>query len=358
MQKGSILFLVPFPLHQAPSQRFRMEIYEPYLRREGISYSIVPFMDISTSQKLYKSGGNLNKAWGTLKGYLRRLKVILIDIHRYEFVFITRQAAPLGPPIFEFIISKIWRKKMIFDFDDALWIPRTSIENKFAEWLKCSWKIKYICKWSYKVTAGNQFLFDYASKYNNKVLLLPTTVDLDRQHNMIKTHHFGKVVVGWTGSHSTLCFLEPIISLINQLQKELDFTLLVICNKRPDFDLKDWQYIEWSEEREIEDLLKMDIGIMPLTQDKWSLGKCGFKIIQYLSLGIPAIASPVGVNNVIIEDGKNSFLCSSKEDWRNSLSTLIHNHELRKKMGEEGKKKIIAEYNTSVIVPTFIQLFS
>lgn len=358
MQKGTVLFIVPYPLHKAPSQRFRVELFEPYLQQAGIHYTIAPFMDSNTWDKLYKQGSSLQKAWGIFKGYLHRFKTVLLDVAKYEYIFIHREAAPLGPPVFEWIIAKLWRRKIIYDFDDAIWIPNTSAENKLAAWLKCFWKVKHICSWSYKIAAGNDYLAGFAKQFNTKVTIMPTCVDMERMHKGIKTHTSAKPVVGWTGSHSTLPYIDYVVETIRQLQKEMDFTFLVIANKKPNLDLKDWTFIEWKEASEITDLLKMDVGIMPLVEDAWSEGKCGFKIIQYLSLGIPALASPVGVNKAIIEDGINGYLCSVSSDWNNKLAALIQNNALRAQLGTAGRQKIAAQYSTQSQSTNFINLFS
>jgi glycosyltransferase involved in cell wall biosynthesis len=353
-----ILFLVPYPLGRAPSQRFRVELYEPYLQEAGIPYTIVPFMDEHTWKILYQNGGTIQKAWGITKGYLKRLKTVLWDIHSYSHVFVHREAAPLGPPLFEWIVAKLWRRKMIYDFDDAIWIPNTSSANKLAGWLKAFGKVKRICKWAYKVCPGNQYLCNYAAQYNNNVVLLPTCVDMERGHNKVKEHGDHKVVVGWTGSHSTLPYLDPLMPVLEELQQELDFSFAVIADKKPELPLKDWTYIQWTAASEIDDLLKMDIGIMPLQNDAWSEGKCGFKLIQYLSAGIPALASPVGVNKTIIEEGTNGHLCDSPEDWKKYLRTLITDTQLRSRLGRAGLEKMLREYSIRSQVDKFLHLFT
>ncbi len=358
MKTTKVLFMVPYPLGKAPSQRFRVELFEPYMKQVGIHYRIAPFMDDTTWQHLYKHGSVLQKAWGIVKGYLSRIKTVFIDVHSYDYVFVHREAAPLGPPVFEWIVSKLWRKKMIFDFDDAIWIPNTSSQNSIAANLKCFWKTKYIVKWSYKVAAGNDYLRTYALQYNSNVVLMPTCVDMERMHNSTKAHSNHKPVVGWTGSHSTLPYLNNIIDIISQLQQKHDFTFIVIADKNPELPLKDFQFIPWSASIEISDLLKMDIGIMPLLADAWSEGKCGFKLIQYLSLAIPAIASPVGVNNVIIQNGVNGYVCHSDEEWANYLEVLITDAGKRKQMGLVGQAYMLQSYSTQSQHTTFLQLFS
>ena len=356
--KAKILFIVPYPVRHAPSQRFRVELFEPYLQEEGIEYRIAPFMNERTWKVLYHKGSALQKAIGILSGYLKRLKTVLFDVHSYDYVFVHREAAPMGPPIFEWIVSKLWRKKMVFDFDDAIWIPNTSKENKLAGWLKSFWKTKYICKWSHTVIGGNDYLCDYAKQVNNNVIKIPTCVDMERMHNGIKEHHDGKVVIGWTGSHSTIPYLNQIMDVLVETEKQHNTKFILIANKKPDLPLKNWEYITWNEQSEIQDLLKVDIGVMPLKDDDWSEGKCGFKLIQYLSLGIPAVASPVGVNKVIIDQGKNGFLCNNDNEWKEALTKLITDIQLRKQAGSLGRQKMLEEYSIAANKDKFIQTFN
>lgn len=354
---GKVLFLVPYPVRHAPSQRFRVELFEPELQAAGVAYTIAPFMDKDTWNVLYKNGSITQKAWGIAKGYFKRLKTVLFDVPKYDYIFIHREAAPLGPPIFEWLIAKLWRKKIIFDFDDAIWIENTSHENKLAALLKAAWKTKNICKWSYKVAGGNNYLCNFAQQYNNNVVLLPTCVDMQRMHKGEKQHQNGQVTIGWTGSHSTLKYLDDVIDVLQELEEKYNTRFLVIANKQPDLPLKNWEFIKWEEQTEVADLLKIDIGIMPLKADAWSEGKCGFKLIQYLSLGIPAVANPVGVNSIIIEEGINGFLCQQKEDWITALTTLVEDVNKRASFGKKGKEKMQASYSIAAQKDTFLQLF-
>lgn len=356
-QRTNILFLVPYPERRAPSQRFRVELFEPYLAEAGIPYTISPFLDAPTWDVLYKEGNSGKKIAGILKGYLRRIKNALWDVRKYSHVFIHREAAPLGPPIFEWIIARLWRKKVIYDFDDAIWIPNTSSQNKIASLLKANWKVKHICRWSATVTAGNEYLAAFAAKHNNNVTLLPTCVDVEQGHSKIKEHRTDSIIIGWTGSHSTLPFLDALVPVLKELHSEMNFTLLVIADKKPDYDIPALMYIPWREDTEIEDLLHTDIGIMPLTPDAWSEGKCGFKLIQYLALGIPAVASPVGVNRQIIEPGVNGYLAATPAEWKTYLLQLMKDTEVRKKMGAAGRQKMVSAYSTQSMKERFLGLF-
>src|SRR5215208_6971898 len=147
-RRKNVLFLVPYPLHKAPSQRFRVEFFLPVLKENGIGYKIEPFLDDKTWDVLYKRSSVLKKAWGVLKGFMKRCKVVFFTAHRFDYVFVHREASPVGPPVFEFFVGRILRKKMIYDFDDAIWMSNTVTPNPFIDWIRAFWKIRYICKWS------------------------------------------------------------------------------------------------------------------------------------------------------------------------------------------------------------------
>jgi glycosyltransferase involved in cell wall biosynthesis len=357
-QLKKILFLVPYPLHHAPSQRFRVELFFPVLQQHNLPFTIKTFLDEATWQVLYKSGSPLQKVWGVVKGFLRRTKHVLLDVPRYDYIFIHREASPVGPPVFEFIITKIWRKKIIYDFDDAIWIPNTTQENRVVSWVKAFWKIKYICRWSYKVVAGNEFLAAFARQNNKQVALIPTCVDTGSHHNKLKEQHTEKIVVGWTGSHSTMKFLDPIVEVLNRLVEDFNIDVVIISNKAPQFELQNLNYLPWKEATEVEDLLKINIGVMPLEADPWCEGKCGFKLIQYMALGIPAVASPIGVNKQIVDQGINGFLCTTQQEWYKAITTLIQQEDMRIRMGKLGQEKIQAIYSIQANAGAFVALFN
>ncbi len=354
----SVLFLVPYPIGKAPSQRFRVEQFLPILENAGIRFKVTTFLDAATGKIIYQPGHTFRKALGIAAGFLRRLRTVFLEAPSYDYIFIHREASPIGPPLFEWLLKKFFQKKIIFDFDDAIWIPNTSKENAIADKLKAFWKTESICKWSYKVAAGNAFLKSFAEKYAQQVIVLPTCVNMQLRYNKIKTHEKRKPVVGWTGSHSTLHYVDAILPIIKRLQQQLDFTFLVIADKKPELALHDFRFIPWNSNTEIDDLLQMDIGVMPLKADAWSEGKCGFKLIQYLALGIPAIADPVGVNKEIIEHGTNGFLAEKTSDWEQLLKTLIEDATLRKKLGENGREKMKNQFSIQSQAQTFLALFS
>jgi len=358
MSRKEVLFLLPYPLHRAPSQRFRVENLLFILDKEEISYDLAPFMSEKVWQILYKQGSTAQKALGILQSFARRWFTIFFKAHQYKSVFIHREAAPLGPPIIEWYLKKILGKKIIYDFDDAIWIPNTSAQNKIAALVKSFWKVKYICRWSDKISAGNDYLCNFAKQSGaREIVRVPTVVNTETRYNQLKQHQSHKLVIGWTGSHSTLKFIDELVPVLRKLQEEIPFTFLVIADKKPELDLLNWEFCPWNEQSEIEDLLKIDIGVMPLKNDAWSEGKCGFKLIQYLSLGIPAVANSVGVNQQIIDEGVNGFLADNAIQWEQSLRKLLKSEAIRREMGKNGREKMILEYSIASQKENFIGLF-
>jgi glycosyltransferase involved in cell wall biosynthesis len=357
MKTKKVLFIGQLPEDVSPSQRFRIELYKGLMKENGIEYFFQPFISKKYAPYLYKEGHTLKKIVAVINGFLNRFA----GLFRYtsvDYVFVQREAAPIGPPIFEWCFSKLLRKKLIYDFDDAIWMHNVTENNKLAGNLKCFWKVKYICKWSHKVSVGNEFLAQYAKQFNSNVVYNPTCVDTANRFNRTACQNSQKITIGWTGSHSTLQFLEQAIPALKQLELRHSFRFLVICNEQPSFDLQSLDFIYWKKDTEIEDLLQMNIGIMPSKNDEWNEGKCGFKIIQYLSLGIPAVASPVGVNKKIIDDGINGFLCSTEEEWIDALSQLLNDENMRVAFGEAGRKKMKDNYSLTSNAANFLSLFS
>ncbi|WP_205499633.1 glycosyltransferase [Rufibacter psychrotolerans] len=351
-----ILFVVPYPVGKAPSQRFRFEQYFDILLEAGYIYDIAPFLDDKTWSILYKPGFLLKKSIGIILGFFRRL-FLLFQVSDYDFIFIHREAAPIGPPWFEWVVAKVFKKRVIFDFDDAIWIPNTSESNKIVAGIKWHQKVDSICRWAYKISCGNAYLRSYALQFNSSVVVNPTTIDTIRLHNRVKEQNAFKVVIGWTGTHSTMKYLDPIIPILKNLEEKYAFDFKVISNQPPSFTLKSMVFTVWNKESEIQDLLSFNVGLMPLEDDQWAKGKCAFKALQYMALGIPALVSPVGMNTEVVDDGVNGFICYKQEDWYRSLEKLIVDANLRKELGEAAREKIERIYAVTANWDNFLALF-
>ncbi len=374
-----ILFLFPYPLGEAPSQRFRFEQYLHFLqehdtKKNTIQYDTQGFLDEKTWKILYKKGHYFQKIIGILFGFLRRIK-ILFFLKKYDFVFVHREATPLGYPFVEWWISKIAGKKMIFDYDDAIWLPNTSHQNRIVAGLKFHSKTALICKWAYKVSAGNQYLMAYAKENQEKkkqtqeellknIIYNPTTIDTENWHNpalLPKKNPQQKFTIGWTGTHSTLFYLKEILPILDILAEKYEFDFLVISNQKPDFEHKHLVFKTWQKETEIQDLYQMHVGIMPLADDIWAKGKCGFKALQYMALGIVPVVSPVGVNTEIVQHEKNGFVCQNLASWASTLAHILENHTKNpfyfESISQEARKTIVDKYSILSNKKNFLQLF-
>lgn len=354
-----ILFLVPYPFDQAPSQRFRFEQYFHVLKAKKIKFKEQSFLTSANWRLFYKSSSAGAKAGALLNGFVRRLLVLPQSLH-YDYIFIHRETAPVGPPLFEFILSKILRKKIIYDFDDAIWMTDKTNEGRVEKVIRWRGKVKWICRWSYKVSCGNEYLRRYASEYNSQSFLIPTTIDTEGGHSISlkKENASDKIVIGWTGSHSTLKYLSLVEADLQKLEEKFPHVEFhVIADRAPSLNLKRLHFKPWSQQTEVLNLAAFDIGIMPLPDDEWSKGKCGFKALQYMSMEVATVASPVGVNVSIIENGVNGFLAKNDE-WKDCLTLLIENRMLQARLGSEGRKTVENHFSVKAMSESFLNLFS
>jgi len=167
----------------------------------------------------------------------------------------------------------------------------------------------------------------------------------------------GVPVIGWSGSYSTVQHLDTLRSGLQRLAREVPFRLRVIGTPKYELDGVDVEALPWRSETEVADLQRMDIGIMPLPDDKWSKGKCGLKALQYMALGIPTICSPVGVNTDIIQDGENGFIAGGEDEWVDKLARLLRSPELRRRLGLAGRSTVEARYSARVQAPRVYRIF-
>lgn len=351
-----ILFIAPYPKAKAPSQRFRFEQYIPLLEKEGFETELIPFLSEKDWAPLYKDGSFIRKGWSMIRSFWKRF-FLLFKLKKYDYIFIHREASMIGPPIFEWIIAKVLIRKFIYDFDDAIWLPNYSQSNAKFHRLKAYGKVRKITKWADQITVGNAYLKEFASEYNDNITVIPTTIDLDNVHNGKTDQNKKPLIIGWTGSHTTMDYLPLLLPTLKELRKEFEFKFRVISNHPPKLDFEDIEYVQWNRETEIDDLKEIHIGVMPLEDNEWAKGKCGFKGLQYMSLHIPSVMSAVGVNPEIVDHKTNGWLCADIEDWKDALRTLIQDKELREKLGNGGYKTVKERYSVEANAPKYFDLF-
>lgn len=340
-----ILFVAMHRPDRSPSQRFRFEQYIDYLRENGFDSDYSYLISAEDDKVLYGAGNYLGKLKIFAKSTAKRLGNVL-SLGKYDIVFIQREAFILGTTVFEKLFARS-KAKVVFDFDDSIWMQNVSEGNKGLSFLKNADKTKDIIAASDLIFAGNEYLANYARPFNPNVVVVPTTIDTDEYRREVIAPHPGRVCVGWSGSFSTIQHFETSLPALRLLKAKYGdrvyFKVIGDGNYRnPELDIVG---LPWKKNTEIHDLSEIDIGLMPLPDDEWANGKCGLKGLQYMALEIATLMSPVGVNSVIIQDGVNGYLASEPQEWVDKISMLVENEELRLQMGKSGRKTVVHKYS-------------
>ncbi|MBL7861575.1 MAG: glycosyltransferase family 4 protein [Cyclobacteriaceae bacterium] len=354
----SILFADMHREGRSPSQRFRYEQYLPLLKQLGYEVTHSNLLNEWDDKQFYSQGQMLSKGWILLKCIFKRL-ADLLAANTYDFIFIQREAFMLGTSFFEKQLARS-KAKIIFDFDDAIWLPQVSSggANNHFLFLKKPKKTNQLISIANLVVAGNQYLANYARQFNPNVQIIPTTIDTD-QYQPRERAPQSQINIGWSGSTSTVDHFTTILPALEAIKSKYGnrVKFSVIGDSRFRHSALDIQGKNWNLKSEVDDLLQFDIGIMPLPDDEWAKGKCGLKGLQYMALEIPTVMSPVGVNSEIINHGVNGLLALTSDEWIDRLSLLIDQEELRKQLGKMGRKTVVESYSVKSNSERFLDLF-
>jgi len=272
---------------------------------------------------------------------------------KHDLLFIQREVFPYGPALLERILS-LWNRPIVFDFDDAIYLPASHSPNKSLAWLKCPSKTATTVRLATRVIVGNSVLEQYARRINPNVVVLPTPVDTDEIRPRENVPKQDKVTIGWTGSPSTVAYLHGLDSVFQEISRHYPIRVEVYGGLYHCEGVETRSTPEWTRTGELDALNRFDIGVMPLTDDEWTRGKCGFKILEYMAAGIPTVASAVGANNEIVMAGSTGLLASTQSEWIDHLETLLGNPRLRSEMGANGRFRAVQEYSVQVNAPKFL----
>jgi glycosyltransferase involved in cell wall biosynthesis len=346
----NVLALASYPI-EAAATRYRLAQFVGPLRECGIEVSVRPFLDSQLFASLYDRKHLPGTAMGLLKAALKRL-ADATAARKSDVLLLQREAVLFGPPLIEWLATKLARCPMVLDLDDATYVPYTSPSfGRVARTLKWFSKTDDLIRWSKIVTCGNRAIAEYVSSKGVLARIIPTVVDTDRFRPKEHSDTDDLPVLGWVGTHSTLPYLESIVPTLEQLARSHRFRLKVVGSGRPCVSIPgvEVENLHWRLEREVEDFRSFDIGLYPidaqLYANRWAAGKSGFKAIQYMAVGIPYVATPVGASAEIGEVGVTHFCASTSEEWANSLETLLNDPERRRTMGAAGRRHAIEHYN-------------
>jgi len=310
--------------------RFRVEQYFPYL----IAHQVEP-------------------KWQPLSGSWKERVIIYRQLPSFDVVCIQRRL--LSP--FEFYWIRKKSSKVLFDLDDAVMYRSSSSPHphSLSRWLKFRWMVRG----SDVVIVGNQFLRNEVLKVDQekKVFVIPTCIETNLYPQKKKISNRPEIILGWIGTKGNLKYLKKLEPVFETLRQRFPQVKLKIVSN----DFYDSLHLPtvkkpWKLEDENEDLISFDIGLMPLNDDLWSRGKCGLKIVQYLSVGVPVVCTPVGINSDIVQDGENGFWAANHQEWVDRLSTLIQNQNIRYQMGLKGIETVEREYSLAVTSKKFFHV--
>lgn len=352
-----VLALVPHQYGHAPGQRSSIELWESVLTPAGIRIHYAPFETERLHEVLFHPGHYATKAGEMLRAYVERLKLVR-DLDEFDAVFVYREAALIGPALLEKMVARRG-KPIIYQLDDPLFVPYRSPSNGYLSYLKFFSKVAEICKLAKVVIVNSTHIREYVSQYNKRIWQVPSVVDTQKyvfRPDMIEKRP-NEVCVGWSGSPTTMVNIRVIAEPLRKLAERVKYRAHLIGGT--EFNLPGVPYTaqKWSADTEVDDLRKMQIGMVPLPVNEWNKRKFYMKTAQYMALGIPPVATPLGSNPEVIEHGVTGFLANSEEEWIECLQRLIENHELRWSMSlkavEAAKERYSLEGNTKKIIEAF-----
>ncbi|MBX3163058.1 MAG: glycosyltransferase [Bacteroidetes bacterium] len=352
-----VLILCAHRPKRSPSQRYRFEQYLPFLEKQGFSFTFSYLLNEQDDKTFYAQGKFPAKIFILLKSIFIRVNDCFRFKH-YDIIFIQREALFLGTSFFE---KRAFRsgKKVMFDFDDSIWLADTSPGNKKWEWIKQPEKFFKNVSYAHCVIAGNAYLASKAEPYNNNVKIIPTSIDTHFHIPKPELRNKETLVIGWSGSISTVKHFEMILPVLIKLKDvyKNNIRFKIIGGKNYKNNLLEVEAIDWSEETEVDELNSFDIGIMPLPDDEWTKGKCGLKGLSYMACEIPVIMSKVGENKNIITHAQNGFLAHDENEWFELLKQLIENKTLRETLGKAGRKTVIEKYSVEANKENYLEVF-
>jgi glycosyltransferase involved in cell wall biosynthesis len=351
-----VVFFVPHT-NLAAGCRYRVHQFLPFLRQQGVVCDVHELVDADFYRLFYTPGHALKKALRLASAGVRRVAEIY-GSDKYDAIFIHRECFPMGPPLFERVLARRG-PPMLLDFDDAIYLPRAGFIRNLV---RNPAKTNVIAQLVDHVVVANAHLAAFARAYNRHVTVIPTCVDTDdlfvpRSYATLLPPLNGRPVrLGWIGSHTTSRYLERIGRALARVAARYPIELLVVGAGR-DVTIPGVTVINkrWALETEVDDFRSLDIGVYPLHDDLWELGKPGFKTIQYMAVGVPSVMSRAGSAEHVVDDGVDGFLATGEDEWVDKLCRLIEQPELRLAMSVSGREKAEREFSIRANAPRLLE---
>lgn len=353
----NVLFIASHRAERSPGQRFRFEQYFGHLEKHGFRCDLSSLVEPGDDGFLYKPGHFVQKM-RFVRRCISKRRADVARMNDFDIIFISREALMTRSTWFERTFRKS-RARIIYDFDDSVWLSNVSDANRRWGWVKDASKTSKLIALADLVFAGNAYLADYACAFNKRVEVVATTIDTE-EYLPRTVRPNGPIVIGWSGSITTIRHFRYAVPALRKLKAKYGDRIVfrVVGDGTFRQDELGITGLPWRKDTELDDLRAMDIGIMPLPDDEWARGKCGLKGLQYMALGIPTLMSPVGVNTEIIQHGVNGFLPRSDQEWVELISRLVEDADLRARMGAEARRTVEERYSVKAWRDTYLEHFN
>jgi glycosyltransferase involved in cell wall biosynthesis len=341
-----VLFITQYD-ERGASSRCRVYQYLPSLASRGIEGEVLP--RFPAARELWRRAGAA------------------------DAVFLQKRV----PSLTRLLLLRGRAPRLLFDFDDAIWLRGASGGKVRPAPLRKRLRLAATLRLSNRVIAGNEYLAAYARRWTPRVTVLPTPVDTEYyrrdqgsgargQGPASELTSSGHQVItpsslrlGWVGHPSTLGYLrrlEPALAGLARRYPEL--RLRVVCSEPYESEAIPVENVPWALAEEAANLRSLDIGLMPLDDDPWARGKCGYKALQYMAVGVPVVCSPVGMNVNIIQEGENGLLASDPDAWERQISRLVESSELRQRLGAAGQRSVEQNYSLTLMAERLADLIA
>jgi len=345
-----------------PSSRFRVYQYRDALRALGVSLEVRPRVGrryFEMGYGLRRPPAALRAAWVGASAVSRRLRRLrdLRDAGHFDALLLQKETLPPGG----LALLRAAGVPVVYDVDDAIWEPQTAVDGlgprlrRVADGLARRPRVlPELLAHCHTVLAGSPALAEYARRFAPRVEILPTVVDTDA-YPVSPRRRRGTLTVGWIGAPANAVYLEPLRPVFREITRRFDCRVLLLGPHAFEcpgarVEVRPFQSYA-SRDEEAAALRDLDVGLLPLPDDRFARGKCGLKAIQYMACGLPVVASPVGVTPEILGDGACGLLASTPGEWRDALAHLLADPGLRERLGRAGRARAEARYSLRAAAP-------
>jgi glycosyltransferase involved in cell wall biosynthesis len=331
------------------STRLRFLQFLPYLQAAGIDVTSVPLLDDEYLRVLYSGGGR--SSGRLMRAYAARL-AWLTRAGKFDLLWIEKELFPRLPATLERLLARLGRAYVV-DYDDAVFHDYDLHPNRYFR-RALSRKIDQVMRHASLVVAGNEYLAERSRHAGARdTRILPTVVDLER-FPAGPAPRRADFSVGWIGTPMTSGYLEQVRAPLAALLACGSSRIVAVGAGADPVPGVPVEVRPWTEGGEVEAIRQFDAGIMPLPDEPWERGKCGYKLIQYMACGLPVVASAVGANVEIVQQGVNGFLARNDREWTAALQALREDPDLRQRMGRAGRRLVEERYCLQVAAPRLL----